>query len=127
MNRICKNIIILILAVQVINLSIDSLDFYSFKSLTTFNDIDYIDSMTEFFVENVMGFPKDTFRDRASNKNDSRLQNIAHLDLKMPHVSIISFLRDTRKKSVNIIPKNERAIVLFYKEVPPKPPQLLSV
>lgn len=85
--------------------------------------------MVEFLVENVMGFSKDTFRDKANSNNFSKQQqNIAHFDFKwFPNSIVISDLEETQKQLVYIIPKNERIVILFCKEVRPNPPQLQQV
>ena len=134
MKSIIKNIasqcLIFFLIVQTLNLSINSLDFYTpLKVTNTIHDDDYIDSMIEFLVENVMGFPKDTFSDKANPNNFSKLQqNITHFDLKwFPNSLVISDLEATYKQLVYNIPKDEKISMLFYKEVRPNPPQLLSV
>jgi hypothetical protein len=122
--------LIIFLAVQTFNLSIDSLGFYTpLKTASPVEDPDYIDSMVEFLVENVMGFSKDTFRDKANSNNFSKQQqNIAHFDFKwFPNSIVISDLEETQKQLVYIIPKNERIVILFCKEVRPNPPQLQQV
>ena len=74
MNAVIKNIalkyFILLLVVQTLNLSVNSLDFYSqINASNTTDDQDYVDSMVEFVVENVLGFSKHTFHDKANADN----------------------------------------------------------
>ena len=129
-NHIACQCLILFLTIQTFNLSIDSLGFYTpLKTASPVEDPDYIDSMVEFLVENVMGFSKDTFRDKANSNNFSKQQqNIAHFDFKwFPNSIVISDLEETQKQLVYIIPKNERIVILFCKEVRPNPPQLQLV
>lgn len=128
-NIACQSLIFLLI-VQTLNLSVNSLDFYTTHKATNITeDQDYVDSMIEFLVENVLGFSKDTFHDKANPDNFSKLQqNIAHVDLKwFPNSLIISDLEATQWVVDYIIPKKESFCILFIKEVRPNPPQLLSV
>lgn len=134
MRLFFKNIVfrcmILLLVVQTLNLSINSLDFYTpLKITSTLEDQDYIDSMVEFLVENVMGFSKDTFHDKANPDSASKLQHFAaHLDFKWLPNSVIKYdLAVTQKQVVYNIPKDEKINILFIKEVRPNPPQFLAV
>ena len=134
MRLFFKNIVfrcmIVLLVVQTLNMSINSLDFYTpLKGTNSLEDQDYIDSMVEFLVENVMGFSKDTFHDKANPDNASKLQHFAaHLDFKWLPNSVIKYdLAVTQKQVVYNIPKDEKINILFIKEVRPNPPQFLAV
>lgn len=119
----------MLLVVQTLNLSVNSLDFYSPVNISnTTDDQDYIDSMVEFLVENVLGFSKETFHDKADIDNFSKQQqNNIHFDLKwLPNSLMYIDNHETEKDIVNLAPKNDRIINLYFKEVPAKPPQVLS-
>lgn len=128
-KNISYHCLLLLLAVQMVNLSIDSVNFYcSLHDTTPIKDLDYDDSMIEFFVENVLGCPTNTFHDQANSNNPSKQQqNILHLDLKCDHLIAFSDFNQVQKKIINFFPKNEKAVILYNKEVLPKPPQHLSV
>jgi len=129
-KKIASHCLIFFLIVQTLDLSINSLDFYTpLKVTNTFHNDDYVDSMVEFLVENVMGFSKDTFSDKADPDNFSKQQqNITHFDLKwLPTALIISDLEATYNLNLYNIPKDEKISILFYKEVRPNPPQFLFV
>lgn len=120
--------IILLLIVQTMNLSMNSLDFYT--TINTHNSIenqDYVDSMIEFVIENMLGFSKNTFHDKANTNNFSRQQQInVHFDLKwLPNTVLFFEIATTAKEIVNIVNKNDKIINLYFKEVPAKPPQVL--
>ena len=118
----------MLLVVQTMNLSMNSLDFYSpVNTSNTTDDQDYVDSMVEFLVENVLGFSKATFHDKANTDNFSRQQqNNVHFDLKwLPNSLLFTDNHETEKDIINIVPKNDRIINLYFKEVPAKPPQVL--
>jgi hypothetical protein len=133
MKRIIRNIacqsLILLLVVQTLNLSMNSLDFYTpLNGSNSIEEQDYVDSMIEFVVENVLGYSTHTFHDKANADNFSRQQqNNVHFDLKWLPNSI-SFIdnHEIANEIINIVPKNDRIINLYFKEVPAKPPQVLS-
>ena len=125
-----KNIIghglVLLLAIQTLNLSINSIEFYNTPSkiVTDVDDLDYIDSIIEFVCENVMGCSKYTFHDRAISGNIVKLQHIAHLDLKTAqYPRLLSDIKEQHLSPYRIIPSDENSIYLCYKEVLPQPPQ----
>jgi len=122
--------LILLLAVQTLNLSVDSLRFYTPASISnSVEEQDYVDSEAEFLVENIFGFSKNTFHDKANaNNNSKQQQNIVHFDLKwFPRSLIVFKLEAFPQKIVYDIPKNENLVNLYCKEVRPNPPQTLSV
>jgi len=126
----CRSLVLLF-AMQTLNLSINSFEFYTISRQTTVyaDGLDYIDSMVEFLMKNVMSFSKHTFDNRAYNNDIAKLQqNNVHWDLKWVRYSItISGLKETQQTNTMIIPINEKALTLYYQEVRPKPPQLLYV
>ena len=121
----------MLLIVQTMNLSMNSIDFYTQGNDTSnsADNQDYVDSMTEFLVENVLGYSKDTFHDKANADNFSRQQqNNAHFDLKwVPNSVLFTANHELANEIINIVPQNDRIINLYFKEVPAKPPQVLSV
>jgi len=123
--------LILFLVVQTLNLSVNSIDFYSQENVTSnsADNQDYIDSMIEFLVENVLGYSKDTFHDKANADNSSRqIQNNIHFDLKwLPNSLLFTDNHELANEIINIVPQNDRITNLYFKEVPIKPPQVLSV
>ena len=121
--------IIMLLVVQTVNLSMNSLDFYSPVNVSnSMEEQDYVDSMIEFVVENVLGFSKGTFHDKASADNFSRQQqNNVHFDLKWLPNTVLFFACHLALNEIdNVVPRDERIINLYYKEVPAKPPQVLA-
>ncbi len=130
LRNIACQCLILLLAVQTFNLSVDSLDFYTPSSISnSADDQDYVDSVAEFLVENIFGFSKNTFHDKANaNNNSKQQQSVIHFDLKwFPRSLIVFKLEAFQSKVIYDIPKNENLVNLYCKEVRPNPPQLLSV
>jgi len=120
----------MLLVVQTLNLSMNSLDFYSPRNVSnSMEEQDYVDSMIEFVVENVLGFSKNTFHDKANANNFSKqLQNNIHFDLKwLPNSVLFTANQELANEIINIVPQNDIIINLYFKEVPAKPPQILSV
>ena len=131
LRNIVYHFLIFFLVVQTLNLSVNSIDFYSQENVTSnsADNQDYIDSMIEFLVENVLGYSKDTFHDKANADNSSRqIQNNIHFDLKwLPNSLLFTDNHELANEIINIVPQNDRITNLYFKEVPIKPPQVLSV
>ncbi|MDP4272455.1 MAG: hypothetical protein Q8909_20395 [Bacteroidota bacterium] len=127
-KNIVGTFIILLIALQVVNLSIDSVDFYTqVNSHSTMDDQDYTDSMLEFVVENMLGFSKHTLHDKANNNSTSKMQqNGMHWDVKLFYTttpkSAVKELSDNR---LSYFITNDKAVTLYYSEVSPKPPQFI--
>jgi hypothetical protein len=130
MNAVIKNIalkyFILLLVVQTINLSINSIDFYNtYKVETETDNSDYVDSMLEFVLENVIGYSKDTMRDKANPDGTAKQQQIpVYIELKwFPLHTLISRTNESISEILIHIPRSEEFQNLYFKEVPSKPPQ----
>lgn len=126
-KNIAGTLIILLIALQVINLSIDSVDFYSsITANANIDDQDYTDSMLEFVVENVLGFSKHTIHDKADNNSTSKMQqNSMHWDVKLFYTTTLkSALKEVQTDKSSFFFTNDKAVTLYYSEVSPKPPQL---
>lgn len=127
-KNIVGTFIILLIALQVVNLSIDSVDFYTqANSHSAMDDQDYTDSMLEFVVENMLGFSKHTLHDKANNNSTSKMQqNSMHWDVKLFYTttpkSAVKELSDNR---LSYFITNDKAVTLYYSEVSPKPPQFI--
>ena len=129
LKKIAGHFLILLLVVQTLNLSINSLDFYTATEISNSADNqDYVDSMIEFVVENMLGFSKDTFHDKANADNFSRQQqNLVHFDLKwLPNSLLFIDNHEIANVIINLVPQNDRLISLYFKEVPAKPPQVFT-
>ncbi|MTK53418.1 hypothetical protein [Paludibacter sp.] len=127
-KNIVSTFIILLIALQVVNLSVDSVDFYTqVDNHSAMDDQDYTDSMLEFVVENMLGFSKHTLHDKANNDSTSKMQqNSMHWDVKLFYTttpkSAVKELADNR---LSYFITNDKAVTLYYREVSPKPPQFI--
>ena len=129
-KNILSQFFILLFVVQILNLSFNSHDFYTASNISnSSNNEDYVDSMIEFVIENMLGFSKDTFHDKANADNFSRQQqNNVHFDLKwLPNLIYFFDNQEYTNVIAIIVPQNDRLINLYFKEVPAKPPQVFSV
>ena len=129
MKAFFKNIVfqslIMLLAVQTLNLSVNSIGFYNTLSSTTDNE-DYVDSMIEYVIENVLGYSKSTINDMANIDYASKQQQTSlHIDLKWFPNDVLAYdLAEATSLIARFIPQNELLVNLYYKEVPAKPPQV---
>jgi len=124
-NRI-KNIVakflLLVVALQVLNFSMDSIDFHSHKHRNTISDFNYLNSMVEYFDEIILG-NKDAFPEYCKH-NARESQNIKHFDVKICQqlpVKLIplQYVKDnTYRRS-----RNEFFTLLIIREITPPPPK----
>lgn len=129
-KKIAYQFLLIFLVVQTLNLSINSIDFYTPSKITnSADDQDYVDSLIEFLFENGLGFSKDTFHDKAyADNNCKQQQTVVHFDLKwIPDTLVTYELEGTQKDVAHFLMRNDEVVNLYYKEVPAKPPQPLSV
>ena len=126
-KHIAGTFLVLIIMIQVINLSVDSLGFYTETSaVANFDDQDYTDSMLEFIVENVLGYSKHTIHDKANSNSTSKMQQYAfHWDVKLFYTSMNLAVNTAENFSSNFFLMNDRLVNLCNSEVLPKPPQSL--
>jgi len=124
-NRI-KNIVakflLLVVALQVLNFSMDSIDFHPHKHRNTISDFNYLNSMVEYFDEIILG-NKDAFPEYCKH-NARESQNIKHFDVKICQqltVKLIplQYVKDnTYRRS-----RNEFFTLLIIREITPPPPK----
>lgn len=119
-----------LLAIQTLNLSVNSIDFYDTPvGVTTPANQDYVDSILEYLVENVLGYSKDTIKDKANPECSSKQQQTpVHIDLKWyPGNEESTNFCESVKDVSPIIPRTELVRNLYFEEVPVKPPEISVV
>jgi len=127
MTPIFKNIIakfiVAIIALQILNLSIDSVDFQPISANITLGDFNYINSLTEYVSEIILGH-KDAFPEYQNESTSSKAQLVKHLSLKLyqPTTSI-DIIRISEDAQAFIVPLKEKYSFTFYKEINPPPPK----
>ena len=112
--------LISLIAVQIINLGIDAVEFQPLSHSSSIGEFNYLNSMTEYVSEIIMkhtdAFPE--FQQKSSKQN----QTMKHLDIKMlqPFISVIAIQRSYSRISF-IIPGDEYYYFQFSKEINPPP------
>jgi hypothetical protein len=126
-RHILSKLLIGIIVFQAVNLSINSVCFYeTFGKTVSVDAPDYVDSMIEFLVENVLGFSKHTFHDQANGNDIAKMKlNILYYDFRCNYLlDSLHLFNDSNNTLIQPYPANENAILLCYKEVIPNPPQI---
>lgn len=123
---ISVRLILSFMAIQVINLSIDSVDFEPIQSShnSAFN-FNYFNSLAEYVSESVMGYVN-AFPEYQNESNQSKSQ------LSGKHISIKLFSTECLSVSVNIVDINsiynieemDKYRYLFIEEINPPPPEV---
>ena len=110
---------LVLMAFQVINLSIDSVDFDPIDSPTTtaFN-FNYFNSLIEYVSESVMG-NKDAFPEYQNESNQNKSQVLAkHISLKLYHKETLIPIPTVCDITISHFPKkSENYRFLFSKEI----------
>ncbi len=127
MGVIIKNIIskffVAVIALQILNLSVDSIDFQPISSDIVIGDFNYINSMTEYVSEIVLGH-KDAFPEYQNESSSSKAQLVKHLSVKLfQSTTDIDFTKIFSESSSFNVPLKEKYAFLFYKEINPPPPK----
>ena len=123
-KNIAKNLLILIVAIQVINLSVDSIEFQPSPIAITIGDFNYFNSAVEYVIESLMSH-KDVFPEFQKESGSSKQQLVKHISLKIFSSSQFSIkppFADNR--NTYIVPLYEDYLFLFLKEINPPPPKL---
>jgi len=123
LKHIILRCFVFLMALQVLNLSIDAVEFHPFISAKTVGNFNYMNSMMEYFSEIVMGhqnaFPE------YDQKSTNGSQNIKHIDMKIYKPVDLSFTIIHQHQPVVSynFPLDESYSYLFAKEINPPPPK----
>jgi hypothetical protein len=120
-KHIALNFFLILMALQILNLSIDAVDFNPLRAYTT-ESFNYYNSAVEFVSETIM--QKDVFPE-IKNTSSKTTQSAKHLSFKIFQPNV--FLEPTSKeelkaKRFTIIFK-ENYQCQFFKEINPPPPK----
>jgi hypothetical protein len=128
MRRIAKNItlkcFLLLMALQVLNLGIDAIDFQPLPSATAgIEDFNYINSMAEYVSEIVLGH-KDAFPEFQKESSSSQSQFTKHFSITLyqlyTDMVIIKTFDNNHTHNTRLIDSYN---YLFFKEINPPPPK----
>lgn len=121
-NILTKGLIVLI-AIQIINLSIDGVDFQPMASKVVIADFNYLNSLTEYVSEIVLGH-KDAFPEFQKESSSSKSQIIKHLSLKLfQHENLVNKTSYPVKGTSFIVPLTEDYKFCYFREINPPPPK----
>jgi len=111
------------MAIQIINMSIDAVEFQPIATTVTIGDFNYLNSMTEYVTEIVMGM-KDAFPEFQKESSSTKSQIVKHISIKLfennstPTESVFSIRNNTF-----IVPLKESYKYLYLREINPPPPK----
>ena len=122
-KKISTQLLVALIAIQIINLSIDAVEFQPIAANIVIEDFNYFNSMTEFVAEVVMG-NKDAFPEFQKESSSSKSQIIKHLSVKLFQQDDFTLRTQYFTKSASfIVPLTEEYQFRFFKEINPPPPK----
>jgi len=122
-NHITLKLFLLIMALQILNLSIDAVDFNPLNNYNISNYFNYYNSMVEYISENVTN--KDIFPE-LPEKNAKNAPVFKHIVFKVIPINSINLFIKICPLSVqeNRICCNDNKSLQFIKEITPPPPKV---
>jgi|YelNatPaOPRAMG01_1025707.scaffolds.fasta_scaffold00020_101 hypothetical protein len=126
-NRIkdfATKLLLLLVALQVLNFSMDTIDFHPHKHRNTISDFNYLNSVVEYFDEIILG-NKDAFPEY-SKHNAKESQNIKHFDVKICQQVPFKLIPD--HYIIQDTPYNNKSefySLMVIKEIIPPPPKVV--
>jgi hypothetical protein len=124
LKNIAVKLLILVVAVQILNLGVDAIDFTPKMLSNAINEFNYINSMSEYISEVVAG-NEDAFPEYQNNKANSSSQIIKHSTIKL----VQPFTPNIKVKEVQVVAQsfafslNETYSYQFFTEIVPPPPK----
>lgn len=120
--HIIRFVFLWVIALQILNLSTDSIDFHPMAtaSISEFNDLNSItEYISEIVLDHVNAFPEN--EQRTNNKT----QSIKHIDIKIYKPTDLALNLNTNYQMLvsYIFPSDETDSYLFSKEITPPPPK----
>jgi len=123
LKQIATKIFIALMALQIINLSIDAVEFQPIEAAITIGDFNYLNSMTEYVSEVIMGI-KDAFPEFQNQSSSSKSQIVKHLSIKLfENNSIVQAPSIFKQNNSYSVPLKEAYNYLFLREINPPPPK----
>ena len=122
-KKISTQLLVALIAIQIINLSIDAVEFQPIAATIVIEDFNYFNSMTEFVAEAIMG-NKDAFPEFQKESSSSKTQIIKHLSFKLfQQEGFVCSVPAILKSDVFIVPLTEDYKYRFFGEINPPPPK----
>jgi len=122
-KKISTQLLIALVGIQIINLSIDAVEFQPIAATIVIEDFNYFNSLTEFVAEVVMG-NKDAFPEFQRESSSSKSQIVKHLSVKLFQQDHFACQTPYIIQSASfIVPLTEEYQFRFFKEINPPPPK----
>lgn len=120
--HIIRFVFLWVIALQILNLSTDAIDFHPMASvsISEFNDLNSItEYISEIVLEHVNAFPE------SEQGTNNKTQNIKHVDIKIYKPTDLALDLNTHYQMLvsYIFPLDETDSYLFSKEIIPPPPK----
>ncbi len=124
LKHIITQLLIALIAIQIINLSIDSVDFEPIpSSIVSLGDFNYLNSLTEYVAESILGH-KDAFPEFQKESTSSKCQMSKHLSLKLSEIASFKMSVNFSRLSIcYIVPLEEKYHYSYFNEINPPPPK----
>jgi len=123
LKQIALKIFIALMALQIINLSIDAVEFQPLEAAITIGDFNYLNSMTEYVSEVIMGM-KDAFPEFQKESASSKSQIVKHIAIKLfENNSTAAEPVFSIRNNTFIVPLKESYKYLYFREINPPPPK----
>jgi len=123
LKQIATKIFIALMALQIINLSIDAVEFQPIEAAITIGDFNYLNSITEYVSEVIMGI-KDAFPEFQNQSSSSKSQIVKHLTIKLfENNSMLLAPAIIRPDNSYSVPLKESYNYLYLSEINPPPPK----
>jgi len=124
LKQIATKIFIALMALQIINLSIDSVEFQPIEAAITIGDFNYLNSMTEYVSEVIMGI-KDAFPEFQKESTAANSQILKHISLKhFENFQIVSEVPIPAQNQSFTVAFLTPYTYLYFREINPPPPKL---
>ncbi|MFC4232399.1 hypothetical protein ACFOW1_10885 [Parasediminibacterium paludis] len=126
LKHIISKYLLFILAIQILNISVDAIDFHPIYNphSTANSDFNDINSAVEYISEIVLGY-KDAFPEIQKQGEQKNTQSIKHNVIKIYEPKPFHFSVDQQFITVVsfVYPLDEKYSFLFSKDVTPPPPK----
>ena len=111
------------MAFQILNQSVDTIDFTPIHTANCIGDFNNINSGTEYLSEIVFGI-KDFFPEFQKKNTSNQSQYVKHISIKIVQATGIDVLvKSYTAATVFAYPTDEKHSFLFLKDVTPQPPK----
>jgi hypothetical protein len=121
--NIATKFFIAFMAVQIINLSIDAVEFEPLCATNDLGNFNYMNSMTEYVTEILLNH-KDAFPEYQKTHTSSKAQLVKHIPFKIiPINGIVRVKKRDLNNSNYIHPLNENRTYSYIREINPPPPK----